>query len=159
MFTEKEEKVWRYILDNRQASADQVAKDCVVGIDFVHNLLGRISSPNWREPVDQSHREGILNTAKALTCGDRNKSYGPPYDNLSDCANLWQSYLNSKWGCIAPDGDGYAVRITAEDVAWLMVLLKMTRSFYPGYHHDNYVDAAAYAAIAGECGEIEEVEK
>jgi hypothetical protein len=34
----------------------------------------------------------------------------------------------------------------------MMVLLKMARSNngWP-YHEDNYVDAAAYAAIAGEC--------
>jgi hypothetical protein len=33
----------------------------------------------------------------------------------------------------------------------MMVLLKMARSDAEGYHEDNYVDAAAYAAIAGEC--------
>jgi hypothetical protein len=27
----------------------------------------------------------------------------------------------------------------------------MARSSAHGYHEDNYVDAAAYAAIAGEC--------
>jgi hypothetical protein len=35
-----------------------------------------------------------------------------------------------------------------------MVLTKMTRSFQSGFHFDNYVDASAYAAIAGECREI-----
>jgi hypothetical protein len=35
-------------------------------------------------------------------------------------------------------------------MAWIMLLLKVARSS-TGYKHDNYVDAAAYAAIAGEC--------
>ena len=37
-----------------------------------------------------------------------------------------------------------------EDVAWMMTMLKAARAL-GGYHEDNYVDAAAYAAIAGEC--------
>jgi hypothetical protein len=52
---------------------------------------------------------------------------------------LWTAYLDRE------------VVITAEDVAWMMVLLKMARSGADGYHEDNYIDAAAYAAIAGEC--------
>lgn len=154
--TDKEVKVWRYLLNNRRATAAQTSIACGVEETFVQELIDKIGSENWREPVPHSAREGILNTAKTLTCGDRNKSYGPPYDNLSDCAALWETYINSKWGCIVQDGDSYTVRITAEDVAWLMSLVKMTRSFYPGYHQDNYVDAAAYAAIAGECREIQE---
>jgi hypothetical protein len=154
--TPKEAKVWQYLLNDRSATPAQAAEACNVEESFVQALIDRISSNNWREPVPQSTRESILRTAKALTCGDRNKSYGPPYDNLSDCAALWEAYINSKWGCIVQNGDSYAVRITAEDVAWLMSLVKMTRSFYPGYHNDNYVDAAAYAAIAGECREIQE---
>ena len=159
MIPPKEAKVWHYLLNDRSATPAQAAEACGVDETFVRELIGRISSVNWREPVPPSTRKTILSTAKALICGDRNKSYGPPYDNLSDCASLWEAYINSKGGCIVQDGDSYAVRITAEDVAWLMSLVKMTRSFYPGYHHDNYVDAAAYAAIAGECREIQEEEK
>ena len=42
-------------------------------------------------------RQTALETATKLTCGDRNESYGPPFDNLSDCAALWTSYLNAKY--------------------------------------------------------------
>ena len=101
-----------------------------------------------------------LETAINLTGGDRNRSYGPPYDNLSDCANLLNAYMNSKMGCLVPTGDGiYKANLTAEDVAWFMVLVKMARSFNHGYHPDNYTDAAAYSAIAGECREIEGAER
>lgn len=105
-------------------------------------------------------RVQTLETAINLTGGDRNRSYGPPYDNLSDCANLLNAYMNSKMGCLVPTGDGiYKANLTAEDVAWFMVLVKMARSFNHGYHPDNYTDAAAYSAIAGECREIEGAER
>lgn len=105
-------------------------------------------------------RVTMLEVAKALTGGDRNKAYGPPFDNLSDCSTLWNAYINSKWGCLKVQADGsYKVDLNAEDVAWMMTLVKMTRSFQPGYHPDNYIDSAAYAAIAGECREILEQER
>lgn len=101
-------------------------------------------------------RVRTLETAIKLTGGDRNRSYGPPFDNLSDCAELWNAYINTKQACIEATADGsYSVRLKAEDVAWLMTLVKMTRSFQHGYHPDNYTDAAAYSAIAGECREIQ----
>lgn len=97
----------------------------------------------------------MLEVARELTGGDRNKAYGPPFDNLTDCAELWMAYINTKRACIEATADGgYCVRLDAEDVAWMMTLVKMTRSFQHGYHADNYIDAAAYSAIAGECREI-----
>jgi len=159
--TEQEERIWRAIINNRCLSAEEIATIVGSATEEVQACINRISSPNWREekPSVQPTRITMLETAKQLTGGDRNRSYGPPYDNLKDCANLWEAYLNNKFGAIQlqPDG-GYAARITAEDVAWMMTLLKMTRTFYPGYHPDNYVDGACYAAIAGECREIEDAE-
>lgn len=107
--------------------------------------------------TEKPTRVMMLETAKVLTGGDRNKAYGPPYDNLSDCAELWNAYINTKAACIEAPADGsYRVVLRAEDVAWMMTLVKMTRSFQSGYHPDNYIDSAAYSAIAGECREIEE---
>ena len=181
--TDKEQKVWTFILNNRGATVDEIAEACDVEPSFAQSLLARIGTPEeiWRgadngagewnalqEAEDQEilaaaaakpTRETMLNAAKALTCGDRNKSYGPPHDNLSDCAALWEAYLNTKAACLVSDGNSYTVRITSEDVAWMMGLVKMTRSFQPGFHYDNYVDAAAYSAIAGECREILQEEK
>lgn len=81
----------------------------------------------------------ILARAAEVTGGERHDSYGPVEPNLQRIANLWMAYL------------GPGALLSAEDVAWMMVLLKMARSGAHGYHEDNYVDAAAYAAIAGEC--------
>jgi hypothetical protein len=89
---------------------------------------------------DTPARLRILARAAEVTGGERQDSYGPVKMNLQRIADLWTTYLDRE------------VVITAEDAAWMMVLLKMARSNngWP-YHEDNYIDAAAYAAIAGEC--------
>ena len=91
-----------------------------------------------------SVRGRILRDADALTTSVRNESYGEPYDNLSAIALLQSAYLEAKY---PTNYEG----LTAEDVAWLNVLQKIARTFHPSFHNDNYIDAAAYAAIAGEC--------
>ena len=82
----------------------------------------------------------ILARAAEVTGGERQDSYGPVKPNLQRIADLGTTYL---------DGGG---TLTPVSRAWMMVLLKLARSNngWP-YHEDNYVDAAAYAAIAGEC--------
>ncbi len=86
----------------------------------------------------------ILKRAAEVTGGERQDSYGPVKDNLTNIAEFWQTYLTQR--------NGTPVTVEAEDVAWMMTLLKAARSM-AGYHEDNYVDAAAYAAIAGECAQ------
>jgi hypothetical protein len=86
----------------------------------------------------------ILKRAAEVTGGERQDSYGPVKDNLTNIADLWQVYLTQR--------NNSLVKVEAEDVAWMMTMLKAARSM-AGYHEDNYVDAAAYAAIAGECAE------
>ena len=46
-----EERCWRYLLANRQATAKDVALNCDVTEVFAETLMSRISSENWREPV------------------------------------------------------------------------------------------------------------
>jgi hypothetical protein len=86
---------------------------------------------------DTPARLRILARAAEVTGGERQDSYGPVRQNLQRIADMWTAYLDYE--------------VTAEDAAWMMVLLKMSRSGADGYHEDNYIDAAAYAAIAGEC--------
>lgn len=149
-----EHRVWTYLLQNPLATAEDIRIRCVVPLELAQNCIDRIGTP--REVFEQEAKQRevkptrvqTLETAIHLTGGDRNKSYGPPYDNLSDCADLWNAYINTKVGCLT-------VQLNAEDVAWMMTLVKITRSFQSGYHPDNYTDAAAYSAIAGECREIQ----
>lgn len=84
----------------------------------------------------------ILKRAAEVTGGERQDSYGPVKQNLNNIATLWMAYLQIRTGTLVP--------VSAEDVAWMMSLLKTARSVN-AYHEDNYVDASAYAAIAGEC--------
>ena len=86
----------------------------------------------------------ILKRAAEVTGGERQDSYGSVKDNLTNIADLWQVYLTQR--------NNRLVKVEAEDVAWMMTMLKAARSL-AGYHEDNYVDAAAYAAIAGECAQ------
>ena len=82
------------------------------------------------------HRKEILETALELTTGDRNKSYGDPYDNLQRTANIWKEIL----GC----------DVSASQVALCMVGIKIARLVETPNHLDSFVDGAAYMAIAGE---------
>ena len=91
------------------------------------------------------HRKDILTNAITHTCGERDLEYGSPSKNLDDCALLWSAYLKGKYRVVDHG------TITAEDVAWFNVLQKMARTFKGVTNADTYEDAAAYAAIAGEC--------
>lgn len=76
--------------------------------------------------------ETILQEAERLINGDRQGSYGPPEQSLKDIANLWGAYLGKE--------------ISPQDVANLMILLKVSRS-KRGYHRDSFVDIAGYAGL------------
>ncbi len=146
---DEETRVWMYLLENPLARAGDVAMSCDVHLDFAQHCIDRIGTP--REVFEKEAMQAkptrvqTLETAINLTAGDRNKAYGPPHRNLSDCALLWDAYLAIRNGA----------QLDAEAVAWMNVLQKIARSAQPGYHPDNYTDAAAYSAIAGECRQIE----
>ena len=93
--------------------------------------------------MTETIRGGILDTAKSLTEGDRNKTYGDPKENLECFMNLVVVYLNSS-----------KKRSKAVDGAIIMCLAKISRIAANASHTDNYVDLAAYAAIAGECAGV-----
>lgn len=76
--------------------------------------------------------ETILQEAERIINGDRQGSYGPPEQSLGDIANLWSPYLGKE--------------ISAQDVANLMILLKVSRS-KRGFHRDSFVDIAGYAGL------------
>ena len=79
--------------------------------------------------------EDILKTASKLVSGDRAKAYGDKKKLHDKVAKLWSAYT---------DYD-----ISAEQAAIMMAMLKIARTT-TGSNPDNYIDAAAYAAIAGE---------
>lgn len=65
---------------------------------------------------------------------------------MQDTADLWSVYLRSRGWNIAMN------ELSGEDVGNMMALLKIAR-MGATHKEDNYVDAATYIAIAGECSE------
>lgn len=105
---------------------------------------------NCAAPNKTISRQGILETASSLTSGDRNKSYGEPIDNMDLFAHLIDTYLTGKREV---DGSNF-IDVDAVDASIIMALSKIARIAMNRGHVDNYVDGAAYMAIAGECDQI-----
>ena len=94
-------------------------------------------------------RGEILDEAKRLTYGDRNQAYGPPGPNMQHTADMWNAYLNK--------GGDRRFQITAHQVPFMLAMTKFSRDAI-SHKDDNFIDAAAYCAIAGEVaaeGQIE----
>jgi hypothetical protein len=88
----------------------------------------------------------ILLEADALISGERREEYGPATASLNRVASFWSDYL--QYRNLLPV-DTY---LSGRDVAVLMILFKVARESYRP-KHDNLVDIAGYAALAGEFGE------
>ncbi len=95
-------------------------------------------------PVKRSMtKEEILAKASDLVSNDRNKSHGDAFNNHAEIAEFWNIFLDKKLKPMA--------NITADDVAIMMILLKISRHTQgEKINMDNFVDMAGYAAIAGE---------
>ena len=91
-------------------------------------------------------KEDVLQKAKDLVTGDRNDTHGDAFNNHAEIAEFWNIFLDKKLRPMA--------NITADDVAIMMILLKISRHTQgEKINIDNFVDMAGYAAIAGEIGE------
>ncbi|TXH44231.1 MAG: hypothetical protein E6Q97_33115 [Desulfurellales bacterium] len=101
-------------------------------------------------------RDEILKRAAELTMGDRNRAYGSPWENLTNCAGLWQAYFEGKYGGKIVDPMQFT--ISAEDVAMLNLVQKIARTFNVKVSMDTYIDMAAYSAIAGEVAAEDAIE-
>lgn len=77
----------------------------------------------------------FLVKAAQLVNDEREKTHGDYRDNHAKCAALWSAYLGHP--------------VTAEDVALMMALVKVSRMRIGGFSRDHYDDAAAYIGIAG----------
>ena len=88
-------------------------------------------------------KEEILRQAKELITGDRNDTHGVAYRNHAEIAEFWNIFLDKKLQPMAS--------ISAEDVALMMVLMKISRNNQGKKSNiDNFIDMSGYAAIAGE---------
>ena len=91
-------------------------------------------------------KEEILAKANELISNDRNESHGDAFKNHAEIAEFWNTFLDGKLKPMAS--------ITGQDVAIMMILLKISRSNQgEQFNLDNFVDMAGYSAIAGEIGD------
>lgn len=90
-------------------------------------------------------RAAILDAAKKIVTGDREKQYGKPEDNFAVIARFWEVYLSER--CV---GGGAEVTLNPDDVAMLMALMKVARIMTGTFKGDSYIDACGYLACAAE---------
>lgn len=104
-----------------------------------YDMTGLPSSyiQNATEPSTSAPKINPLEEALRLTTGDRQNSYGHPIRDFSRTAAMWTALI----------GDKLLSPITAQDVAWMMVLLKASRQQNRN-KLDNLVDAAGYINCA-----------
>lgn len=86
------------------------------------------------------NRATILSTAAEYVTKDRAATHGDAEDSFRAIAGSWDW-----WMTVRPKGP-----LTAYDVSCMMVLFKLTRMAGNPTHIDSAIDAAAYAALAGE---------
>ncbi len=92
--------------------------------------------------LNDDGQESILQEAHRLTHGDRNSTYGHPYDDYTCTAAIATAIL----------GDTLNRPITAHQMALIMCAVKLSReSRIP--KRDNLVDLAGYAWVARMCHE------
>lgn len=81
-------------------------------------------------------RAEILDAAKKIVTGDREKQYGKPEDNFAVIAEFWTTYIGHP--------------ISSEDVAIMMALLKIARIRSGNYKADSFIDGVGYLSLGGE---------
>jgi hypothetical protein len=81
----------------------------------------------------------ILTAAARIVDDDRERTYGDPGRNLRAISDLWDSWLVARgWS-----GPG----LTTDDVASMMVLLKLARLANDPAHRDSQIDACGYLRL------------
>jgi hypothetical protein len=80
----------------------------------------------------------VIEDANKIIHGDREQTYGHPSKNLERIATQWSLYLRQKYN--------QQVLLSAEDVCWMMSVLKMVRQMN-AEKRDNLVDAIGYIGL------------
>ena len=89
-----------------------------------------------------SPRVEALREAARIISGERNIQYGGPEENFTRTAKIWSVIMG--------------IEFTAEDVAMMMVGLKVARYANHGmFQPDTWIDIAGYAACGYEVGSVE----
>lgn len=121
---------------NRRAS-DSTPNETTIAAMQEARAIARTTSHSGVEIPMPTGKIGMLQRAHLLINGDRQSDYGDKLQNFSQIAMLFQGTLATK---LLPDAT-----ITAEDVALLMIQVKIARLAKSPDHKDSILDVAGYA--------------
>ena len=147
IFSDEYRRTWEYLIQHQNATAQEVSMNCDVSVAYAKEQIARISTP----PENRRVREDILDNAKQHICVDRNATHGEAEDSFSAIAGHWTWWLSEK---LAQDQ-----RVTAYDVAQMMVGFKQARMRGNPGHQDSAEDLCGYGALAGEIGSKDDNQK
>lgn len=121
---------------NKVESPDD-SKDTKMYIDDILKKKDNSAGPIITGGIEMpSIREQTLDEAKKCIMGNREQDYGTPESNFTTIASFWSDYLG--------------MNISAQQVADMMILMKISRIKNGGGTGDSYVDIAGYAACGNE---------
>jgi len=89
------------------------------------------------------NRRQVLTKAKMLINKDRDYEYGDATEAFRDIAKIWNVLIDTD--SMDP--------ISPQDVAMMMIAMKLVRIKNKSDHWDSWVDIAGYAALGAEASE------
>jgi hypothetical protein len=97
----------------------------------------------------QRQPESVLQEAHRIINGERAQTYGDSvYNDFKTIGELWSVVINSRYGT--------SVDVSSDDVAMMMLLLKVARAIKNTSHRDSLVDVAGYAGCAAKLRGIDQ---
>jgi len=110
------------------------------GKEDTERLIRYATKEDMKPPIRmQAQPQSILDDAREIIYGDREKTYGAPGKNLCAIAGYWSNHILTRFGVHHA--------ITGADVCIMMTLLKAARLGNDLTHRDSLVDAAGYLAL------------
>lgn len=100
----------------------------------------------YGDDIERTTKKSVLEAA-IQTVADRGVPYGGVEDNFGRIARMWNQHLVNR-GLLETATHG----LGPDDVAMMMILMKVARLQALPSHQDSWVDVAGYAACGGEIG-------
>lgn len=91
------------------------------------------------DPEFNDNLRGVLETAKDLVTKTRAADHGNAYEQHYLCAQFWNIYLRGR--------NKLCDTIGPQDVAQMMLLLKVSRGIKGAFNADTFVDQCGYSAL------------
>jgi hypothetical protein len=111
-----------------------------LGLSFFEGFSGQPMEEPPRTAFSAEHgMASVLDTAKTITSGVRQRDYGHPLDDFERAALMWTAILRPKLLTAVP--------ISADEIPLCMIALKLARQAH-AHKRDNLVDIAGYARTA-----------